>query len=42
MASALLGYPKITLSFEKDGYKELKKRYKGFNEDTIVVILKEK
>lgn len=40
MASALFGYPKISLTFEKDGYIEFKKRYKGYNEDTVIVVLK--
>ncbi|MBO4561492.1 MAG: hypothetical protein J5705_05970 [Bacteroidaceae bacterium] len=40
ITGALFRTPKIPLSFEKDGYIEFKKRYKGFNEDTVIVVLK--
>lgn len=42
MTGYLLFSPNISLRFEKDGYSELKKKYKGFNKDTIIVVLDRK
>jgi hypothetical protein len=40
MTGGLFGCPKISLSFEKEGYDKVAKKYKSCCTDNIVVVLK--
>ena len=43
MTGSLIGYPKHSFSFEKEGYSVFTKKYKGYvGSDTITVALKRK
>ena len=42
MTGCIFVRPKIPLIFEKEGYNVLRKKFKGYNVDTVIVVLKKK
>ena len=42
MTGVIFVRPKIPLIFEKEGYDVFRKKFKGYNKDTVTVVLKKK